>query len=134
MSILPRTSALFLHSLWVAALLAPRLGSSMVPKVRHAPAVRRNPSGSVRSRTYILVREPISAYADFLSAGFPLIRGSRHGGRERARRVRYLHHHLSGAGGVYLPSPAKRAGSAHGSRTAALRPVFRPRCGARCDQ
>src|SRR5262244_2088356 len=90
--------------------------------------------GSVRSRTYILVREPISAYADFLSAGFPLIRGSRHGGRERARRVRYLHHHLSGAGGVHFPPPAKRAGSAHGSRTAALRPLFRPRRGARCDQ
>src|SRR5262245_13819064 len=91
-------------------------------------------SGSVRSRTYILVREPISAYADFLSAGFPLIGGSRHGGRERARRVRYLHHHLSGVGGVHLPPPAKRVGSAHGSRTAALRPVFGPRCGARCDQ
>src|SRR6516162_5655104 len=91
-------------------------------------------SGSVRSRTYILVREPISASADFLSAGFPLIPRFRHGGRERARRVRYLHHHLFGAGSIHLPAPAKCAGSAHGSRTAALRPVFRPRCGARCDQ
>src|SRR5262249_1689212 len=43
MSILPRTSALFLHSFWVLALLAPRLGSSMVPQVRHAPGFRRKP-------------------------------------------------------------------------------------------
>src|SRR5258708_18354637 len=37
-------------------------------------------SGSVRSRTYILVREPISASADFLSARFPPIPRFRHGG------------------------------------------------------
>src|SRR5262249_29455455 len=88
-------------------------------------------SGSVRSRTYILVREPISAYADFLSAGFPLIRGSRYGGRERARRVRYLYHHLFCAGGGYFLPPSKRAGLAHGARTAAFLTPFRPARGGR---
>ena len=49
----------------------------------------------------------------------------RHGCRERARRVRYLHHHLSGAGGVHLPAPAQRARPAYRPGAAALRPVFR---------
>src|SRR6476661_1240457 len=40
----PTTSALFLHRFSASALLAPRLGSSMVPSMRrHAPAVRRKP-------------------------------------------------------------------------------------------
>ena len=78
-------------------------------------------SGSARSRAYILMREPTSASADFLSAGFPLIPWfRRHGCRERARRVRHLHHHLSGAGSVHLPAPAERARPAHGPGTAAL--------------
>ena len=41
------------------------------------------------------------------------------------RRVRYLHHHLPGAGGVHFPAAAQRARPAHRPRAAALRSVFR---------
>ena len=55
------------------------------------------------------------------SAACPLVlRFRRHGCQEHARRVRYLHHHLSGAGGVHLPAPAQRARPAHRPRAAAL--------------
>src|SRR5262249_13802426 len=77
------------------SLVGARVGIVYGPEGATGAGGSAQASGSVGSRTYILVWEPISAYADFLSAGFPLIRGSRHGGRERARRVRYLHHHLS---------------------------------------
>src|SRR5215813_758154 len=87
-------------------------------------------SGSARSRTYITDAGTASASADFLSA-LPVIPRFPHGGRERARRVRHLHHHLLGAGSVHLPAPAKRVGPAHGPRAAPLRPVFPPRCHAR---
>src|SRR6266446_489412 len=68
----------------------------------HAPGSAQA-SGTARSRTYISDAGTASAFADFLSA-LPLILRFPHGGRERARRVRHLHHHLLGAGGVHLPA------------------------------
>ena len=49
----------------------------------------------------------------------------RYGYRKHARRVRHLHHHIPGAGGLHLPAPAQRARSAHRPRAAAVQPYAR---------
>src|SRR5439155_22860873 len=84
----------------------------------HAPGSAQA-SGPARSRTYITNAGTASASADFLSA-LPMIPRFPHGDRERARRVRHLHHHLLGAGSVHLPALTKRLWPAHGPRTTAL--------------
>src|SRR5260370_10087418 len=97
----------------------------------HAPGSAQA-SGTVRSRTYISDAGTASALADFLSA-LPLILRFPHGGRERSRRVRHLHHHLLGAGGGYLPAPAELLVPAHRPRTDPP-PLLPPGRHARSDQ
>src|SRR5260370_20271128 len=89
----------------------------------HAPGSAQA-SGTARSRTYISDAGTASAFADFLSA-LPLILRFPHGGRDRARRVRHLHHHLLGPGGVHLPSPPQPVLPTHGARMTP-HPPFRP--------
>src|SRR4051794_6794779 len=86
-------------------------------------------TGSVRSRAYIIAREP-APVRRFDPAACPLIVvvGS-HTLPRASGRVRYHHHHLSGPGGADFPPPAQRAGPADRPGTAALRPVFGPRRG-----
>src|SRR5580704_2013717 len=50
--------------------------------------------------------------------------------RENVKRVRHLHHHLSGARSIHFPAASQRLGPTHRARTAALRSVFGARRGA----
>ena len=50
--------------------------------------------------------------------------------RENVKRVRHLHHHLSGARSIHFPAASQRLGPTHRARAAALRPVFGARRGA----